>query len=495
MTKSSRSPGSGRSKEGVGIGHSLQYHGFRNDSVGRETSPSPGNPETKHATSTHMSKSCRKGIVRIRHQIISSRLDLREQRVEMRQQHELVRSLEAQLLQRWQVNEGSDDQRTIRHLHGELCAALDKLGPMEHDYDEKEDSLDTLEFDLEAKEKRFYKQYGPESDDESYGSPSTHRTSLSSLSDISVTKLDSQDLLSPQYQYYSRIGDAKIVRERMMELEAQKDQYLDIQRERDALSIPLYQENIDFLSNYKSEYTGQKEELERIEKEIDSLASQAGFSNLDDFNDPASTPQVGDDANLPVEKRQRNSFTEPGLVERSDASLEEPARRKSEADVWSIPHDERSSRQRINQWILERLDHSRVEKARHKAILNDSTLTDEAWWSLVLDFWQCDRAARSSPGSSRPDSGLTSSAQRETLHGSLEVSQDKAPSLTHSFLEEYSVTEEGCSIIGLTWHEAGTADPAKLSFDRLKYLDLAATTVLPSTMKGQRENWDNVSGC
>ncbi|KAL8905123.1 MAG: hypothetical protein Q9207_002824 [Kuettlingeria erythrocarpa] len=442
-----------------------------------------------------MSKSCRKGIVRIRRQIISSRLDLREQRVEMRQQHELVRSLEAQLLQRWQVNEGSEDQRTIRQLHGELCAALDKLGPMEQDYDEKEDSLDTLEFDLEAKEKRFYKQYGPESDDESYGSPSTHRTSLSSLSDISATKLDSQDMLSPQYQYYSRVGDAKIVRERMMELEAQKDQYLDIQRERDALSIPLYQENIDFLSNYKSEYAGQKEELERIEQEIDGLANQAGFFSLDNFNDPASTPIVGDDANLWVEKRQRSSFTEPGRVGRSDTSMEEPARRKSEADVWSMPDDAQSSRQRINQWILERLDHSRVEKARHRAILNDPTLTEEAWWSLVLDFWQCDRAARPSPGSSRPASGLTSSAQRETSHGSLEVSGNKAPSLAHSFMEGYSVTEEGFLITGFTWHKAESADSAKLSFDRLKYLDLAATAVLPSTGKGEREKWDNISGC
>lgn len=424
-----------------------------------------------------------------------SRLDLREQRVEMRQQHELVRSLEAQLLQLWQTNEGSDDQRTICYLHGELCAALDKLGPMEQDYDEKEDSLDTLEFDLEAKEKRFYKQYGAESDEESYGSPSTHRTSLSSLSDISATKLDSQDLLSPQYQYYSRVGDAKIVRERMMELEAQKDQYLDIQRERDALSIPLYQENIDFLSNYKCEYTGQKEELERIEKEIHRFAFQAGFSSPDNFSDPASTPRVGDDANLRVAKRQRSSFTEPGRVERSDAFVEEPARRKSEADVRSIPDDARSSRQRINQWILERLDQSRVERARHRAILNDPTLTEEAWWNLVLDFWQCDRAARSSPTSSRPASGSTSSAQRETLHGSLEVSLDKAPSLAHSSGEGYSVTEEGFLMKSFTWQSAATGDRAKLSFDRLKYLDLAATAVLPSTWKGEREQWDNITEC
>ncbi|KAL8753305.1 MAG: hypothetical protein Q9184_005459, partial [Pyrenodesmia sp. 2 TL-2023] len=419
MTKSG-TQSSVKSLGGVEIGRASQHHAFRNDSTEHEISPSPGGPNTRYAANTHISKSSRKEIARIREQIIISRLDLREQRVEMRQQHELVRSIEAQLLQRWQVNEISGDLDTISHLHGELCAALDKLGPMEQDYDEKEDGLDTLEFDLEVKEKRFYKQHGPESDQESYGSPSTRRTSLSSLSDISAIKLDSQDLLSPHYQYYSRVGDAKIVRERMMELEAQKDQYLDIERERDALSIPLYQENIDFLSNFKTKYTEQKEELEKIEGEIHDFAIRAGFFSPNSPSDAVSTTTVGDDADLRVEKRQRSPVSESGHVERSGASVEEPARRKSEADVWSISADPWSIRERINQWILERLGQSRIEKARHRAILNNPRLTEEAWWNLVQEFWQHDRAARSSPSSSRHASGPISSAPYETLYDSLE---------------------------------------------------------------------------
>ncbi|KAL8928777.1 MAG: hypothetical protein Q9208_001555 [Pyrenodesmia sp. 3 TL-2023] len=494
MTKSG-TQGSVRSVGGVEIGRASQHHGLRNDSTEHKISPSRAAPKTRHAANTHTFKSSREEIARIREQIISSRLDLREQRVEMRQQHELVRSIEAQLLQRWQVNEGSDDPVTISHLHGELCAALDKLGPMEQDYDEKEDGLDTLEFDLEVKEKRFYKHYGPESDDESYGSPSTHRTSLSSLSDISPIKLDTQDLLSPHYQYYSRVGDAKIVRERMMELEAQKDQYLDIERERDALSIPLYQENIDFLSNYKSEYNEQKEELEKIEKDIYDLGFRAGFFSPNSLSDAVSTPIVGDDVDLRAEQRRKSPVTEPGRIERSGASVEEPARRKSEADVWSIPDDPRSIRERINQWILERLGHSRIEKARHKAILNDPRLTEVAWWNLVQEFWQHDRAARSSPSSSRHASGHSSSVPRETLYGSLEVSLDEASDIAHSFGEGYSTTDEGLPTTSFSWHGGATEDRAKSSSDRLKYLDLAATVVLPGRPEGEWEKWDDISGC
>ncbi|KAL9052759.1 MAG: hypothetical protein Q9206_004189 [Seirophora lacunosa] len=306
---------------------------------------------------THAPKP-RNDITHIREQVITSRLALREQRAEMRQQHALVRHLEAQFLRHLQDGEGVNDQGAMGRLHAELCVALEQLGPMEEDYDEKEDGLDTLEFDLEAKERRFYRQHAQNDANGSLESSSTQRSSMSmSPEEVNVNLAVRPDFLSPQYQYYSRVGDAKIVRERLMELEAQKDHYLEIERDRDALSIPLFQENTDFLLNYDGEYAEHVEELEKIEKDIHNLGLQAGYLDLHDVTSSitASAPAIDEFSDISAEPRQRSPFTEPEQTRRPSSATSEPPRRKSEADVVELPKDQQSSRQRINQWILERL--------------------------------------------------------------------------------------------------------------------------------------------
>ncbi|KAI4183142.1 MAG: hypothetical protein LQ348_004735, partial [Seirophora lacunosa] len=369
---------------------------------------------------THAPKP-RNDITHIREQVITSRLALREQRAEMRQQHALVRHLEAQFLRHLQDGEGVNDQGAMGRLHAELCVALEQLGPMEEDYDEKEDGLDTLEFDLEAKERRFYRQHAQNDANGSLESSSTQRSSMSmSPEEVNVNLAVRPDFLSPQYQYYSRVGDAKIVRERLMELEAQKDHYLEIERDRDALSIPLFQENTDFLLNYDGEYAEHVEELEKIEKDIHNLGLQAGYLDLHDVTSSitASAPAIDEFSDISAEPRQRSPFTEPEQTRRPSSATSEPPRRKSEADVVELPKDQQSSRQRINQWILERLKDSPIEKARHRAILNNPKLPLDVWWSLVLEFWHQDRAAFSSPNSSHDASGAPTSERPQALRGS-----------------------------------------------------------------------------
>lgn len=384
--------------------------------------------QARPTTSTYTSKSPREDISRIREQVIMNRLDLRERRVDMRQQHVIVRNLEAQILRHWQMDVGSVDQDAIRHLHGELCTALEQLGPMEEDYDDKEDGLDTLEFDLEVKEKRFYRHHFRSASEGSFDSPSTRRTSISTLPEgLDRHLAERQDFMSPQTQYYSRIGDAKIVRERLMELEAQRAHYLEIERDREALNVPLYQENIDFLSNYENEYSEHMAELEKIEKDIEDLGIEAGFFSADDLKDTTNTPNVVETANTNRMMRRASSATEPGQFGSTYAPAEEPPRRKSEGDVWEIPNDPRSTRQRINQWLLERLKDSKLEKARHMAILNDPKLDKNAWWDLVLEFWQMDVAAQSK-SSSRHVSGASASAKPLGLKDSLKSISNKAPS-------------------------------------------------------------------
>lgn len=469
-----------RSEGKVRVGRSLRDGKLIDCSSGLRSSDRDGFSPTRPTTATQPPRALRREIAHLREKVIMARLELRESRVGMRQQHALVRSLEIRILKQWQRYDGSTDHDAVTHLHSELCLALDKLGPMEEDYDEREDGLDTLEFELDAKEARFYKQHTQAAPHESDEHLSMQPSSTSTLSD----ELE-QDFLSPQYLYLSRIGDAKIARERLMDLEAQKDQYLDIERERDALGIPLYQENIDFLHRYDSEYAEHQKELEKIERDIQSLEVQAGLSNAEDTVDTVIFHDLDWDVEANTGDRQSSPVSEPGQAGRSGPSLEEYEypRRKSENDVWNLPNDPRSSRDRINQWIWERLEDSRFERARHKAELNNPDLDDEAWWSLVRQFWQLDRAARSSESSSRDASGGSISAKGQELRGSVDLDLNEASLAFRITTQAPSVSHEPVLV----------TDYAEKDISPLNYLDLAGGP-LAKTRKIP-EKWDSILGC
>ncbi|KAL8648006.1 MAG: hypothetical protein Q9210_005231 [Variospora velana] len=479
--------------EGVDAGHPSRRGSLCDDFSKHGTSHGEGDTHARPAVGTHARK-LREEITQIREHVITSRLDLREQRAEMRQQHGLVRVLEAQFLRCLQHSEAVNDQDAMGRLHAELCAALEQLGPMEGDYDEKEDGLDTLEFDLEAKERRFYRQYAQSDANGSLESPSTQRSSISiSPQEVEASLAGRPDFLSPQYQYYSRVGDAKIVRERLMELEAQRDHFLEIERDRDALSIPLYQENIDFLANYDCAYAEHVEELEKIDNDIYKLGLQAGFFKPNDVAFTAATPApaIEEFSDSSAEKRPRSPFTDPEQTRRSSSPTPESPRRKSEADVQKMPKDQQSSRERINQWILERLKNTRLEKARHRAILNDPKLPPKVWWSLVLEFWQQDRAAIPTASSSRHASGAPTSERPQALRGSLDLTSDNVPNVAPATTTEtYGGANQRYAPISPV---PVARDHASEIFDQLSYLDLAAQC--SSTTKKPREKWDSILGC
>ncbi len=477
MTRYSRQS-SVRSGGKLSAGRSLRYGNPTNGSAGHPSSDGDHFSHTRATVGTQPSRALRKEVSHLREKVIMARLEVRERRAVMRQQHALVRSLETRLLKQWQRYEGSADQDAVIHLHGELCLALDKLGPLEEDYDEREDGLDTLEFDLEAKEARFYEEHSEVGPDGRADYPSTQHSSTSTLSD----ELD-QDFLSPQYLYYSRIGDAKIARERLMDLEAQKDQYLDIERERGALGIPLYQENIDFLSQYDNEYAEHQQELERIERDIQSLGIQAGFSTANDTIATVTFHEPEWEAETKTDNRQSSPVAEPGQPGQSGPLLEESSRRRSENDSWTIPNDPRSTRDRINQWILERLKHSPIERARHKAELNDPSLETDAWWSLVCQYWQLDRAARSSESSSPYASGGSISGKAHGLRASFDLNLNKASIALHTATQTPSIAHQGVLV----------TDDAYQDISQLNYLDLAAGPLTKTSMISGK--WDSILGC
>ena len=326
----------------------------------------------------------------LRGSVTRSRLELRERRVELRQERTQALELEAQLWKNLQGHwdgDGAFDQTVLNGLYLEITKARDMTGPKEESYNDLEDDLNLMEYKLEKKETRFYSQsanihlgenFKP-SCDSSYGSgPAWSSSSASEQTDNSS---------SPSNRYLSKIGDARIIRERLSELELERSHYLDLERERDAMGHPLYQPNVDFLNTFPDVHARYLEQLRQIEDDLAAFRIDAclpehvqtrGSSSATNFDGPAKSPSL----------RNASHYFDPSQVPI-------PARRSSDSRVSQNRTASSSPRGRINWWILERLTDSPLERVRHKTILNDPEIDDSTWLRLICVYWGKDRAGRS----------------------------------------------------------------------------------------------------
>ena len=325
----------------------------------------------------------------LRDSVTRSRLELRERRVELRQERARARELEAQLWRNIQSNcdgDGLFDQVVLGRLYLEVNTARDEMGPTEENYNELEDDLGMMEYKLEKKEARFYSQFANTHHDENF-KPSFTDSSTESGRPWSHSSASehTDNSSSPSNRYLSKLGDANIMRERLLELESERSHYLDLARERDALGHPLYQPNVEFLNSFPDVHARYLEELHRIEDELKVFRNDASLPEYVLTRGTSST--ASPDVPAKASSLQNVSrYSEP--LPASTA-----ARRGRDLDA---PHDPTaipSPRKRIDQWILEMLINSVLERARHKAILDDPSLDDSEWLSLVRKYWGRDCAA------------------------------------------------------------------------------------------------------
>lgn len=332
----------------------------------------------------------------LRSQVTRCRLELRELRVVLRQRQVKIRQMQAQFWRDLQ-NQWNDarkfDKNPLQQLYDEIERALDELGPEQANYDEKEDDLDLLEYKLGKLEDRFY------TTDKAFASFSS---SSSSRRSRSTTPTRPEDEASWDYHYLSRVGDAKIVRERLEDLNLERSQYVDLERDRTAMGLDLYKPNVEFLESYDDVYAKIELELREIEEDLSRLRNESRSTPLTGAKPFETTDLPQNSASLPHEHES------PKAPSHRDA-----LRRKSDGDLQNVPIDTLTVRQRVNQWILESLTGSALERARHRAMLHNPNLDDDTWKSLVTDYWQPDQAAVSPPLSRRRGSKSPSSVSAQ----------------------------------------------------------------------------------
>lgn len=328
-------------------------------------------------------RSQKRDIRALKDEILKNRLGLRELRTDIGQQRAKIREMEARLwkeLQRHRNDPKDLSITVIDQLYEDISQALDLIGPSEEDYDEKEDELNILEFKLEGLEAELDSTTGSP---ENSIRPRSFRSCSNSQSPIAMISFESPKeeigIDSPMRRYSSKLGDARIIEERLYELRSEKSQYLDIQRDRETLDHPQYQPNVDFLADFEKMYNEEFSQLQIVQMELINLAHEAGVKpplTIEMPLQPMCTYSPRVQMNDPSEHTAANSTDHPETSQLTTS----PLGPESFSEMWD-------ARRRINDWILHNLRISPLERARHMAIMGNPDLDGTQWARLVEKYW------------------------------------------------------------------------------------------------------------
>lgn len=363
-------------------------------------------------------------LAELRGVVFRGRLRLREKRKELREERAVCEKVYANIIGYVQgmVEKGLvPEQSALELLYVELQATRDSLGSLEYEYDRAEDEYEGVEEELEDAE-TLATSFAPspldESDEESY-EPSLAKDNTFTAEAFSNSASQSPDM-SIVERYQSRVGDARIIRERLHEIVQTHTKKHLTDRIRVSIglnnnSLPLhglrYIHGPEPLQNLKAAYSEGIKDLKLIQEEAELLRPRALASGC-----AAQKPYWPD---LP------SSISTDDLTTKESPTSSVVQTHQSDSAIPYFQRNFRSARARINKWILRGLEGSQVEHARHKGTLRslqDSSLDDESWARLVADWWKKDELGVSaqsdywelvSPGDSSSNS--TAEAKSTTL--------------------------------------------------------------------------------
>ncbi|SLM39311.1 hypothetical protein LPUS_09833 [Lasallia pustulata] len=316
----------------------------------------------------------------LRQEIMGNRLRLRERRRELRDEQANALDLETKLMQSmrkfWELGV-LPDKSTLDKVYANLKEARDRLGPLEDNYDREEDEHNALEFQLDEEEAQLLDNHtGPD------GQSTQPATSESEAA--------ASGALNPMiHEYYSRIGDANIIHERLSDLQLEHTQLLDDAEFRKNHNVKLYAENAEFLTGIHKRYDELNADLEQAEADIAKLgqrATEMGFS---------------------IESRSPIRILQPRLLEKRPIFKETtPVLHRITQTDEVLPYllsDYTEVRARISRWISNNLRCSPIERVKYGNIpledLERDSIDDGTWAHSVFEYWRNSGQAESFDGS------------------------------------------------------------------------------------------------
>lgn len=278
---------------------------------------------------------------------------------------------------------------TIFTLYEDCQKARDLYQPLEDNYNTAENLLDQKDFELgEIEDENLAREesevFEPnDGDDVSAELDGMQDSSVSIGSDAQFTRYPPVVL-----DYFSRIGDANLIRERLDDLRGHRATLVEHQQSREHLGIPLDPESEQFLADFDKVHTQLLAQLADAEDDISRVKTsceRAGLLNGDgtvqneeDEQDEGiltfGSTRTDHDSLLLRERDKRLTF--------SDISIDS-------TETWRI-----NKAKFIDRWFLVGLRGSRLEISHLKSLPNLQALNvdGERLNELVLEWWPKDTA-------------------------------------------------------------------------------------------------------
>lgn len=324
---------------------------------------------------------------RLRGILYGRRLQLKEKRTELRQERVLLADADGSFMKSVR-RVPEQDQFEFEDGHRlQLEQQRDLVGSLEYEYDQAEDEYDIAENDLHNEEGKLNVLLSKSLNEHS-DTGDEHTTEPSSDNHLQPEEPrycnEDDEARTRLVEYQSRVGDARILEERLQDLWLEQEERNSFAKRRENLGVEMAGSDEDFNEyfNYRrSEIFG---ELGIIHADIERLKDaliQAG--HVFPMTNPTDRPPE-------VLPYQDHSQSRPAS---SPVARQRPL---SESILQTLQKNFATTRAHISRWILKTFGSSPIECARHKDILRqlgDESLDDEEWARLVLEHWktaECD---------------------------------------------------------------------------------------------------------
>ena len=213
--------------------------------------------------------------------VVATRIRVREDRKSLRRQRETVIGLDVQvanglreLFNKWPSEELSD----LLAQFEQLQESRDKLLQQEDDYNIAEDKLIGDEFDLQEAESRLFPELP--SGGSSFIDDKDLTTYLEGLETLESSGGESPMVHRPEMtQYFSRSGDADIIKESLDELRRERVHIVEEERVRARVGRMLDKESQDFLNEFDRRQSELQDQLAHVQEDLAKLQEKLAWDN------------------------------------------------------------------------------------------------------------------------------------------------------------------------------------------------------------------------
>ncbi|KAJ5399510.1 hypothetical protein N7465_009999 [Penicillium sp. CMV-2018d] len=318
------------------------------------------------------------------HEEVSAKRDrIREMRYMLRQKRDEEDDVRVALWRKLNLitaENVNEDLAGINHTINNLQIATASYFILENEYHRQEDELAQLEYHYNSRLERLQAIFKYQSGLLAQLEPITSDTESSSAE---YSSYYGKETLPQAADYFSMVDEARILTERLSELDTEYLVLVDQRELRERVGIPLDSAALNFLLRYQDERTKIETELELARHKVESHPEHTNHSaQITEDNEEEVIQQF-----MP-EKPEDQTYNDP--LHSSEFEDSSP--------FFASAHPQAINKGSfVNRWLLHRLRHSRVEIMRFKSTPELVDLGSKGWGSdniskMAMMLWFQDGA-------------------------------------------------------------------------------------------------------